>query len=84
MLGTWAGLSLLHASLQRRSPTLVSLGPYVPGGILLVRDPDTPVVTISVLSHFCQEVPCSRVLPRGLWPGQVIVIRGLVLKEPKE
>ncbi|XP_076772613.1 galectin-12 isoform X3 [Arvicanthis niloticus] len=30
------------------------------------------------------EVPCSRALPRGLWPGQVIVVRGLVLKEPKE
>ncbi|XP_035978039.1 galectin-12 isoform X8 [Halichoerus grypus] len=30
------------------------------------------------------EVPCSRALPRGLWPGQVIVLRGLVLPEPKE
>ncbi|XP_021007913.1 galectin-12 [Mus caroli] len=30
------------------------------------------------------EVPCSRALPRGLWPGQVIVVRGLVLKEPKD
>ncbi|XP_049993809.1 galectin-12 isoform X3 [Alexandromys fortis] len=30
------------------------------------------------------EVPCSRTLPRGLWPGQVIVVRGLVLQEPKD
>ncbi|KAM5225537.1 galectin-12 isoform 4-T4 [Hipposideros larvatus] len=30
------------------------------------------------------EVPCLRPLPRGLWPGQVIVLRGLVLPEPKE
>ncbi|XP_073739411.1 galectin-12 isoform X8 [Callorhinus ursinus] len=30
------------------------------------------------------EVPCSRALPQGLWPGQVIVLRGLVLPEPKE
>ncbi|XP_032214714.1 galectin-12 isoform X6 [Mustela erminea] len=30
------------------------------------------------------EVPCSRALPRGLWPGQVIVLRGLVLPEPKD
>ncbi|XP_017653938.1 galectin-12 isoform X2 [Nannospalax galili] len=29
------------------------------------------------------EVPCSHTLPRGLWPGQVIIIRGLVLQEPK-
>ncbi|XP_045153259.1 galectin-12 isoform X1 [Echinops telfairi] len=30
------------------------------------------------------EVPCSRVLPRGLWPGQVIIVRGLVLQEAKD
>nr|KAF6437872.1 galectin 12 [Molossus molossus] len=30
------------------------------------------------------EVPCSCPLPRGLWPGQVIVLRGLVLQEPKD
>ncbi|XP_051049812.1 galectin-12 isoform X2 [Phodopus roborovskii] len=30
------------------------------------------------------EVPCSRTLPRGLWPGQVIVVRGLILQEPKD
>uniref|UniRef100_UPI004038A3A2 galectin-12-like isoform X14 n=1 Tax=Callospermophilus lateralis TaxID=76772 RepID=UPI004038A3A2 len=29
-------------------------------------------------------VPCSCALPRGLWPGQVIIVRGLVLQEPKE
>ncbi|XP_060032336.1 galectin-12 isoform X2 [Erinaceus europaeus] len=29
-------------------------------------------------------VPCSRPLPRGLWPGQVIIVRGLVLQEPKD
>ncbi|XP_058435530.1 galectin-12 isoform X4 [Marmota monax] len=29
-------------------------------------------------------VPCSRALPQGLWPGQVIIVRGLVLQEPKE
>ncbi|XP_036996047.2 galectin-12 [Artibeus jamaicensis] len=30
------------------------------------------------------EVPCSLPVPRGLWPGQVIVLRGLVLPEPKD
>ncbi|XP_046301401.1 galectin-12 isoform X9 [Marmota monax] len=30
------------------------------------------------------QVPCSRALPQGLWPGQVIIVRGLVLQEPKE
>nr|XP_004656631.1 galectin-12 isoform X1 [Jaculus jaculus] len=30
------------------------------------------------------QVPCSRALPRGLWPGQVIIVRGLVLQEPKD
>ncbi|XP_060032337.1 galectin-12 isoform X3 [Erinaceus europaeus] len=30
------------------------------------------------------QVPCSRPLPRGLWPGQVIIVRGLVLQEPKD
>ncbi|XP_006903173.1 PREDICTED: galectin-12-like [Elephantulus edwardii] len=30
------------------------------------------------------EVPCSQALPRGLWPGQVIVVRGLVLQESKD
>ncbi|KAM9763559.1 galectin-12 isoform 5-T5 [Dama dama] len=30
------------------------------------------------------EVPCSHALPQGLWPGQVIIVRGLVLPEPKD
>ncbi|XP_006877950.1 PREDICTED: galectin-12 [Chrysochloris asiatica] len=30
------------------------------------------------------DVPCSRALSRGLWPGQVIVVRGLVLQESKD
>ncbi|XP_008590151.1 PREDICTED: galectin-12 [Galeopterus variegatus] len=30
------------------------------------------------------EVPCSCALPRGLWPGQVIIVRGLILQEPKD
>ncbi|XP_074192613.1 galectin-12 isoform X2 [Rhinolophus sinicus] len=30
------------------------------------------------------EMPCLRPLPRGLGPGQVIVLRGLVLPEPKD
>ncbi|XP_010852248.1 PREDICTED: galectin-12 isoform X4 [Bison bison bison] len=30
------------------------------------------------------EVPCFHALPRGLWPGQVIIVRGLVLPEPKD
>ncbi|XP_011718814.2 galectin-12 isoform X5 [Macaca nemestrina] len=29
------------------------------------------------------EVPCSHALPQGLWPGQVIIVRALVLQEPK-
>ncbi|XP_060260041.1 galectin-12 isoform X3 [Ovis aries] len=31
-----------------------------------------------------REVPCSHALPQGLWPGQVIIVRGLVLPEPKD
>ncbi|KAK2100281.1 hypothetical protein P7K49_021629 [Saguinus oedipus] len=31
-----------------------------------------------------QEVPCSHALPQGLWPEQVIIVRGLVLQEPKQ
>uniref|UniRef100_A0A452FDR8 Galectin n=1 Tax=Capra hircus TaxID=9925 RepID=A0A452FDR8_CAPHI len=30
------------------------------------------------------EVPCSHALSQGLWPGQVIIVRGLVLPEPKD
>ncbi|KAM6160034.1 galectin-12 isoform 2-T2 [Erethizon dorsatum] len=30
------------------------------------------------------ELPYSRTLPQGLWPGQVIIVRGLVLQEPKD
>ncbi|XP_017738166.1 PREDICTED: galectin-12 isoform X8 [Rhinopithecus bieti] len=30
------------------------------------------------------EVPCSQALPQGLWPGQVIIVRALVLQEPKQ
>nr|XP_045227953.1 galectin-12 isoform X7 [Macaca fascicularis] len=30
------------------------------------------------------EVPCSHALPQGLWPGQVIIVRALVLQEPKQ
>ncbi|XP_044536979.1 galectin-12 isoform X2 [Gracilinanus agilis] len=29
-------------------------------------------------------VPCTWPLPRGLWPGQVIVVRGLVCPNPQE
>uniref|UniRef100_A0A8D2DNW2 Galectin n=1 Tax=Sciurus vulgaris TaxID=55149 RepID=A0A8D2DNW2_SCIVU len=39
---------------------------------------------LGVLWPIAKQVPCSRALPRGLWPGQVIVVRGLVLQEPKE
>lgn len=40
-------------------------------------------MTVS-LSRSLKELPCVRALPRGLAPGQVIVVRGLVLEEPKE
>ncbi|XP_037063492.1 galectin-12 isoform X3 [Peromyscus leucopus] len=43
-----------------------------------------PVGYPFLLSSPRLEVPCSRTLPRGLWPGQVIVVRGLVLQEPKD
>lgn len=53
-----------------------------PGGS---SSPQTPVCLPSQSSPISlQEVPCSCALPRGLWPGQVIVLRGLVLPEPKE
>ncbi|XP_032214717.1 galectin-12 isoform X8 [Mustela erminea] len=57
-----------------KSPSLVSnLPPGSPCGGVVPRKHAPP-----------QEVPCSRALPRGLWPGQVIVLRGLVLPEPKD
>ncbi|XP_015362467.1 galectin-12 [Marmota marmota marmota] len=43
-----------------------------------------PSRAFTAIPLFLQQVPCSRALPQGLWPGQVIIVRGLVLQEPKE
>uniref|UniRef100_A0A8C9PH61 Galectin n=1 Tax=Spermophilus dauricus TaxID=99837 RepID=A0A8C9PH61_SPEDA len=55
----------------------LNISPFVEGS----REYPTGYVTIPL---FLQQVPCSRALPQGLWPGQVIIVRGLVLQEPKE
>ncbi|XP_045374053.2 galectin-12 isoform X3 [Camelus bactrianus] len=52
--------------------------PFVEGGS------EYPVGHPFLLESPRLEVPCSRALPRGLWPGQVIIVRGLVLPEPKD
>ncbi|XP_051820944.1 galectin-12 isoform X2 [Antechinus flavipes] len=37
-----------------------------------------------LLKSFRLAVPCTWPLPRGLWPGQVIVVRGLICPSPQE
>uniref|UniRef100_A0A452QLS6 Galectin n=1 Tax=Ursus americanus TaxID=9643 RepID=A0A452QLS6_URSAM len=59
----------------------LNISPFAEGGS------EYPVGYVSLQGSsplFLQELPCSRALPRGLWPGQVIVLRGLVLPEPKD
>uniref|UniRef100_A0A7N5KBP2 Galectin n=1 Tax=Ailuropoda melanoleuca TaxID=9646 RepID=A0A7N5KBP2_AILME len=55
----------------------LNINPFAEGGS------EYPVGYVS-LRGARLELPCSRALPRGLWPGQVIVLRGLVLPEPKD
>ncbi|MXQ90705.1 hypothetical protein E5288_WYG016156 [Bos mutus] len=54
----------------------LNINPFVEGGSEYPVGHSSPV--------FLQEVPCFHALPRGLWPGQVIIVRGLVLPEPKD
>ncbi|KAM5247251.1 galectin-12 [Ctenodactylus gundi] len=56
----------------------VNISPFVEGSR------EYPVGHPFMLQSPRLELPCSRALPRGLWPGQVIIVRGLVLKEPKD
>ncbi|XP_010955340.2 galectin-12 isoform X2 [Camelus bactrianus] len=56
----------------------LNINPFVEGGS------EYPVGHPFLLESPRLEVPCSRALPRGLWPGQVIIVRGLVLPEPKD
>ncbi|XP_058545359.1 galectin-12 isoform X2 [Neofelis nebulosa] len=56
----------------------LNINPFAEGSI------EYPVGYPFLLKSPSLEVPCSRALPKGLWPGQVIVLRGLVLPEPKE
>ncbi|XP_055987978.1 galectin-12 isoform X2 [Sorex fumeus] len=56
----------------------LNINPFVEGGS------EYPVGHPFLLESPRLEVPCTRALPRGLMPGQVIVVRGLVLKEPKD
>ncbi|XP_053058996.1 galectin-12 isoform X2 [Acinonyx jubatus] len=56
----------------------LNINPFAEGGI------EYPVGYPFLLKSPSLEVPCSRALPQGLWPGQVIVLRGLVLPEPKD
>lgn len=56
----------------------LNINPFSEGGC------EYPVGYPFLLKSPRLEVPCLRPLPRGLWPGQVIVLRGLVLPEPKD
>ncbi|XP_045656656.1 galectin-12 isoform X5 [Ursus americanus] len=56
----------------------LNISPFAEGGS------EYPVGYPFLLKSPSLELPCSRALPRGLWPGQVIVLRGLVLPEPKD
>ncbi|XP_029062634.1 galectin-12 isoform X1 [Monodon monoceros] len=56
----------------------LNISPFVEGGS------EYPVGHPFLLKSPSLEVPCSRALPQGLWPGQVIIVRGLVLPEPKD
>ncbi|XP_048073646.1 galectin-12-like isoform X1 [Ursus arctos] len=56
----------------------LNISPFAEGGS------EYPVGYPFLLKSPSLELPCSHALPRGLWPGQVIVLRGLVLPEPKD
>ncbi|XP_040495201.1 galectin-12 isoform X2 [Ursus maritimus] len=56
----------------------LNISPFAEGGS------EYPVGYPFLLKSPSLELPCSRALPRGLWPGQVIILRGLVLPEPKD
>ncbi|XP_049748263.1 galectin-12 [Elephas maximus indicus] len=56
----------------------LNINPFMEGGR------EYPVGHPFLLKNPRLEVPCSRALPRGLWPGQVIIVRGLVLQESKD
>ncbi|KAM9763557.1 galectin-12 isoform 3-T3 [Dama dama] len=56
----------------------LNANPFVEGGS------EYPVGHPFLLRSPGLEVPCSHALPQGLWPGQVIIVRGLVLPEPKD
>ncbi|XP_043308494.1 galectin-12 isoform X5 [Cervus canadensis] len=56
----------------------LNANPFVEGGS------EYPVGHPFLLRSPGLEVPCSHAFPQGLWPGQVIIVRGLVLPEPKD
>nr|XP_055171036.1 galectin-12 isoform X3 [Nyctereutes procyonoides] len=56
----------------------LNINPFAEGGI------EYPIGYPFLLKSPSLKVPCSCALPRGLWPGQVIVLRALVLSEPKD
>ncbi|XP_012785696.3 galectin-12 isoform X1 [Ochotona princeps] len=56
----------------------LNINPFVEGS------KEYPVGHPFLLTSRKLELPCSRGLPRGLWPGQVIIVRGLVLQEPRD
>ncbi|XP_004383872.1 galectin-12 [Trichechus manatus latirostris] len=53
----------------------LNINPFMEGGR------EYPVGHPFLLKSSRLEVPCSRALPQGLWPEQVIIVRGLVLQE---
>ncbi|XP_013842709.1 galectin-12 isoform X1 [Sus scrofa] len=75
------GLHFLHYRYRLPLSRVDTLGIY---GDILVTAVGFLNINPFLLKSPRLEVPCSRALPRGLWPGQVIIVRGLVLPEPKD
>ncbi|XP_005414803.1 PREDICTED: galectin-12 isoform X1 [Chinchilla lanigera] len=70
-LGIFGDISVQAVGFLNISPFAEGSREYPAGHPLLLQSPEL-------------ELPCSRTLPQGLWPGQVIIVRGLVLQEPKD
>ncbi|KAM7226344.1 hypothetical protein CapIbe_022489 [Capra ibex] len=70
-LGVFGDISVTAVGFLNINPFAEGGSEYPVGHPFLLRSPEL-------------EVPSSHALPQGLWPGQVIIVRGLVLPEPKD
>uniref|UniRef100_A0A8C0WNF2 Galectin n=1 Tax=Castor canadensis TaxID=51338 RepID=A0A8C0WNF2_CASCN len=75
------GKHFLHYRYRLPLSRVDTLGIY---GDILVKAVGFLNINPFLLYSHRLEVPCSRALPQGLWPGQVIIVRGLILQEPKD